>query len=55
LQGEAAVKLAPQSAGHASVGVRTNLVNYFKGTIYQARFTRTALAVGDFLKMPVAH
>jgi len=52
LQGEAAVKLAPQGAGHASVGVRINLVNYFKGAIYEARFTRSALAVGDFLKMP---
>jgi hypothetical protein len=54
LQGEAAVKLAPQGAGHASVGVRINLVNYFKGVIYEARFTRSALAVGDFLKMPAA-
>jgi hypothetical protein len=52
LQGEAAVKLAPQGAGHASVGVRINLVNYFKGAIYQARFTRSALEVGEFLKMP---
>ena len=52
LQGEAAVKLAPQGAGHASVGVRINLVNYFKGAIYEARFTRRALGVGDFLKMP---
>lgn len=52
LQGEAAVKLAPQGAGHASVGVRINLVNYFKGTIYEARFTRRALGVPDFLKMP---
>ena len=52
LQGEAAVKLAPQGAGHASVGVRINLVNYFKGAIYEARFTRRALGVGDFLRMP---
>jgi len=55
LQGEAAVKLAPQGAGHSSVGVRINLVNYFKGAIYEARFTRSALGVPDFLKMPSAH
>jgi hypothetical protein len=55
LQGEAAVKLAPQGAGHASVGVRINLVNYFEGAIYEARFTRRTLGMGDFLKMPVAH
>jgi hypothetical protein len=52
LQGEAAVKLAPQGVGHASVGVRINLVNYFKGAISEARFTRSAVAVGEFLKMP---
>jgi hypothetical protein len=52
LQGEAAVKLAPQGQGHASVGVRINLVNYFKGAIYEVWFTRSALGVGDFLKMP---
>jgi hypothetical protein len=52
LQGEAAVKLAPQGQGHASVGVRINLVNYFRGAIYEARFTRRALGVGEFLKMP---
>jgi hypothetical protein len=52
LQSEAPVKLAPQGAGHSSVGVRINLVNYFKGVIYEARFTRSALGVGDFLNMP---
>jgi hypothetical protein len=52
LLGEAAVKLAPQGEGHTSVGVRINLVNYFKGAIYEARFTRSALGVGEFLKMP---
>jgi Concanavalin A-like lectin/glucanases superfamily len=52
LQGEAPVTLAPQGEGHASVGVRINLVNYFKGTIYEARFTPHALKVGDFLQLP---
>ena len=52
LQGEAAVKLAPQGTGHASAGVRINRVYWFKGAIYEARFTRRALAVRDFLKMP---
>jgi hypothetical protein len=41
LQGEAALKLAPQGAGHSSVGMRI-----------EARFTSRALDVSDFLKMP---
>ena len=52
LQGSGDVQLAPQGAGHASVGVRINLKDYFKGAIYEARFTRRALAVDEFLKMP---
>ena len=54
LQGETAVKLAPQGAGHSSLGVRINKVYWFKGAVYEARFTRRALGVGDFLKMPVS-
>jgi hypothetical protein len=53
LQGEGEVKLVPQRSGHSSVGVRINLVDYYKGAIYSSRFTRSALGVGDFLKMPV--
>lgn len=52
LQGETVVKLIPQGAGHASVGVRINQVDYFKGAILKARFTKKALGVRDFLKMP---
>jgi hypothetical protein len=52
LQGEAAVKLEPQGAGHSSVGMRINRMYFFKGAILEARFTPRALDVGDFLKMP---
>jgi len=55
LQGEAEVKLAPQLAGHSSVGVRIDLRDYFKGAILEARFTPRALATQEFLKMPVPH
>ncbi len=53
-QGEAAVKLAPQAAGHSSVGMRIDLRDYFKGAILEARFTPRALEVQEFLKMPPA-
>jgi hypothetical protein len=52
LQGEGEVRLIPQRPGHLSVGVRINLKDYYKGAIYSTRFTRSALPVGDFLKMP---
>jgi hypothetical protein len=52
LQGEGAVKLVPQRPGHSSIGVRINLVDHFKGSIYSTRFTRAALGVSEFLKMP---
>jgi hypothetical protein len=52
--GEVEVALAPQGSGRSSIGVRINLVNYFKGTIHSARFTRRALAPAAFLKVPPA-
>jgi len=52
MQGEAAVTLPPQGEGHTSAGVRINQVFWFKGAMYEARFTKRALAVKDFLKMP---
>jgi hypothetical protein len=52
LQGEGNVQLVPQRPGHSSVGVRITLKDYFKGAVFEARFTRRALAVGDFLKLP---
>lgn len=55
LQGEAALKLLPQGAGHSSVGTRIDLRDYFKGAILQARFTPRALAVQDFLKIPPSY
>jgi len=54
-QGEAALKLTPQAAGHSSAGARANLQDYFKGAILEARFTPRALSVQEFLKIPPAH
>jgi hypothetical protein len=54
-QGEAALKLTPQAAGHSSAGARANLQDHFKGAILEARFTPRVLAVQEFLKMPPAH
>ncbi len=52
LQGQGEVKLVPQRPGHSSLGVRINLVDYYKGEMWGTRFTRSALGVGDFWKMP---
>jgi hypothetical protein len=52
LQGQGDVTLGAQGPGHSSAGVRINLKDYFKGSIYEARFTRHALAPPDFLKLP---
>jgi hypothetical protein len=53
LQGEGEVHLVSQRPGRASAGVRINLVDHYKGAIYSTRFTRSALGVGDFLKIPM--
>jgi hypothetical protein len=50
--GKAEVELSPQSAGRSSMGVRINLVYYFKGAIHSARFTRRALTPAELLKVP---
>lgn len=52
LQGEAKIAFTPQGPGRASVGVRMNRMNYFKGAIRQARFTPQALSPEAFLKLP---
>jgi hypothetical protein len=52
LQGQGPAELLPQRAGHTSVGVRINLKDYFKGAIYEARFTPSALPEKDFLPLP---
>ena len=44
-EGAAEIHFEPQKAGRTSVGVRMNLVNYFKGAIRVARFTKRALSV----------
>ena len=54
LEGQAAAQFAPQGKGHSSVGVRINKVNYCKGAVRQARFSRKALTPEEFLKLPAA-
>ena len=54
LQGEGEVHLVPQRPGRSSMGVRINMLYYYKGGMYAARFTRSALGVQDFMKVPVA-
>ena len=51
-QGEAQVKLVPQGPGHASAGVRIDLRDWFRGAIFEARFTRRVLGLGEWLKVP---
>ena len=49
LQNAAAIPFAAQQRGRTAVGVRINRVNYFKGAIRVARFTRRALPPEEFL------
>jgi hypothetical protein len=51
-QGAAQVRFAPQKAGRTSIGVRINRVDYFKGAVHLARFTRRALQPSEFLRVP---
>ena len=39
LENEGDVAFTPHGAGHMMVGVRMNHVNYFKGSVAEARFT----------------
>jgi len=50
-EGAAEIRLAPQGPGRSSIGVRINLVDYFKGAIHIARFTRRALPPAEFLQL----
>ena len=52
LEGEGDVAFTPHGAGHMMVGVRMNHVNWFKGSVAQARFSSRALSPRDFLKVP---
>jgi hypothetical protein len=51
LQGEAEIAFKPQGPGKASVGVRMNRVNYFKGAVREARFTHAALEPAQFIRI----
>jgi hypothetical protein len=46
------VKLEPHGPGRTSVGVRINLVDYFKGAVHSSRFTRRALTPDEFMSVP---
>jgi hypothetical protein len=52
LQAEAPLAFQPQGPGHASVGVRINKLNWFKGSVFEARFTPAALPPDAFLTLP---
>jgi hypothetical protein len=52
LEGEGDVAFTPHGAGHVMVGVRMNHVNWFKGSVAQARFSTRALRPSEFLKVP---
>ena len=55
LQGKAPLHIVPHGPGHTSVGVRINKINYFKGSVREAKFTHRALTPDEFMKVPVAH
>jgi len=52
MQGEGELDLVPQGSGHASIGTRIDRRDYFKGAVFEARFTMRALEPEEFLKMP---
>ena len=52
LQGEGPLNDSCSASGAASMGTRINMVDYYKGAIYAGRFTRSALKVEDFMKIP---
>lgn len=52
LQGEGPLAFTPLGDGHSSFGTRINRVDYFKGAIFEARFTPRALSPHEFLPMP---
>jgi hypothetical protein len=51
-QNAADIRFGPRGPGRSSIGVRMNRVNYFKGAIRAARFTRRALTTAEFLAIP---
>jgi hypothetical protein len=55
LQGEGELNLPQERPGRSSLGTRIDMRDYYKGMVYEACFTRKALDVADFLKLPAAH
>jgi hypothetical protein len=51
-EGEGEIALKPQGAGKTSVGVRITHVDYFKGAVKEARFSKQVLKPADFLRAP---
>lgn len=54
LDDAAEARLSPQSQGRTAIGMRLNRVNFFKGAVRLARFTRAALPPSQFLPAPHA-
>ncbi|HWB31961.1 MAG TPA: LamG-like jellyroll fold domain-containing protein [Acidobacteriaceae bacterium] len=54
LQGEGPLEIPAERPGRASAGTRIDMRDYFKGAIYEARFTPRALTPDEFLKIPAA-
>lgn len=52
MQEEGALELPAERPGRASLGTRIDLRDYFKGAVYEARFTSRVLSVANFLKLP---
>lgn len=52
MQAEGELHLTPQGAGHSSIGTRIDRRDYFKGAVFEARFTPRVLKPEEFLKMP---
>jgi len=53
MQGEGEFHLTPQGPGHSSIGTRIDRRDYFKGAVFEARFTPRALKPEEFLRMPL--
>ena len=52
LENEAEIPFTPHGPGHMMVGVRINHVNWFTGSVAEARYTARALPPSEFLKVP---
>ncbi len=52
MQGEGELQIPAERPGRSSAGTRINLRDWYKGAIYEARFTPHALRPKDFLSLP---